>query len=199
MPKRTEPQDITKEKAFIAYMLTGGCRPAAKIVGVTDGTVDKWAVEGDWATTRQEYYDEVHKYTSAFLQEDLSQKQAMMAAKAIEWLEDMMLTDLRDAEPGTKLDLWKAFETGVNAISKLLGMSQGDKREADDRPLIQLSGEGQKIYLQSIQKLGIINNARDTEDISRNSSIESPGRRKEKYINGRQISIPEIDQDESDE
>lgn len=198
--RRCEPVEITKEKAYIAYILTGNRSAASRLCGVNHEIIKNWIEVEDWETSRQKYYDDVHQYTSEFLHENLAARQAEMAAKAMQWLEDMMLTDLPDAEGGTKLDLWKAFETGVNAIEKLLGMASGEKKESGERqPLIQLSGEGQKIYLQSIQKLGIIDNASNIENLRRDKKFGFAGERERGYSRGREISLSSIDQDENEE
>lgn len=197
--RRCEPVEITKEKAYIAYILTGNRSAASRLCGANHEIIKHWIETEDWETSRQDYYDEVHKHASEFLHENLATKQAEIAVKAMAWLEDMMVTDLRDAEGGTKLDLWKAFETGVNAVEKLLGMASGEKKESGERqPLIQLSGEGQKIYLQSIQKLGIIN-AGNTESLRRDKKFGFAGEREREYSRGREVSLPTIDQDESEE
>lgn len=196
--RRVEPIEITKEKAFVAYILTGNRSASSRLCGVNVDVIKHWIEVEDWETSRQEYYDEVHKYTSDFLREDLAVKQAEMATKALEWLDDMMLTNLQDAEGGSKLDLWKAFETGVNAVEKLLGMTSSDKKNHEERqPLIQLSGEGQKIYLQAIQKLGIIDE-RDTENLREHSQLRFTDGRKAKNTSKCQKSLSSINQSDGE-
>jgi len=151
-----ETREITREKAFIHYILSNNIRDIASKAGVAVSTITRWVEDGNWAEQKQGHYDLVHKYMLESLENNLIPKQLELIERAIERLYEQLET-LDEAETGTRLDVWRGFNYGIEGIEKLLGIIREAKDITTDKeessPMIELSGQGQTVYLQALQKV----------------------------------------------
>jgi transposase len=155
---KPQPPELLREKAFVLYIITGNPAETARGVKVSDRTIRKWIEEYGWEETRQEHYDLVHSKVLQYLDVEVASKQAELAMFATEKLHEMLAIHLDEAETGSKRDLWQAFDVGVSAVERLLGMARELEevrlgRQDEETPMINLSGPGQTVYLQALQQI----------------------------------------------
>jgi hypothetical protein len=149
-----ESDEILQEKAFIHYILLGNMRAVSKATGINITRLTRWCDELGWEDQRKRHYGLVHQYVVDNLDGDLVPKQVELVQKTLEKLFDE-LSVLDEAEVGTRYDVWRGFNSGIDGVTKLLGLIDrvSEKSKPEQSSLINLSGEGQNIYIQAMQQI----------------------------------------------
>lgn len=148
-PIKNVPQELRNERAFVVYLHCNSLTEVSNETGMNLNTINYLHDKHNWAERREEHFNKVRQSVNEDL-ENLAIQQANLASKALAKLDKLLDVRIEDIEVRSLEELFNAFNTGIDALQKLVNAKPADKETISQTVNISFENEEEEAEFSEI-------------------------------------------------